>query len=81
MLPALYERGDVGEVFMRPSPASLNGDDQDWLDFVDIRADAKLRGIISGRYNSGLRAQDKFDELREATVGVIEAVDRHWAGQ
>ena len=78
---AAWERLLRDYTALAEGPASLSGDDQEWLDLVEIRADAELRGIISGRYNSGLRAQEKFDEVRQATIGVIEAVDRHWAGQ
>jgi hypothetical protein len=81
LLPALYERGDVGEIFMRQRPVLGSENDPAWLDLFDVRVDSELRGLVSSRYNSGLQAQEKFDELREAAIEVIEAVDQHIAGQ
>ncbi len=77
LLPALYKRGDMGQVLTRPFLTSLNATDPMWSIPVVINVDTEIKGLIAGRYANALDAQAKFEELRKAAVEVIEAIDGH----
>jgi len=76
LLPALYRRGDIGDIFM-VSMSIFNPDDSALEERVQIRVDDELKGIVAGRYAPGRSAQGKFEELRSAAIDVIDAIEPH----
>jgi len=75
LLPALFKRGDIGPVLMAPYITALNRTDPAWGVLVAISIDTEIKGIVASRYDLALAAQNDFDNLRMAAVGVIEAID------
>lgn len=76
LLPALYRRGDIGEMLM--VSLSNQNENNPGLDApVLIRVDDELKGIVAGRYAAGRSAQGKFEVLRSAAVDVINAIEPH----
>lgn len=76
LLPALYSRGDVGDILM--VSISLGNINDPALEIrAQIRVDDELKGIVAGRYAAGRSAQGKFDVLRSAAIDVIDAIEPH----
>lgn len=76
LLPALYRRGDMGEVLMSSLwELSAGAIDQDFA--VQIRVDDELKGIVAGRYAAGRVAQEKFGMVRSAALDVINTIEPH----
>ena len=75
LLPALFKRGDIGPVLMAPYITSLNRTDPMWGVLVAISIDTEIKGFVASRCDLALAAQNDFDDLRMAAVGVIEAID------
>lgn len=76
LLPALYRRGDVGDMLM----VSLHSQDENAPGLetpVLIRVDDELKGIVAGRYAAGRSAQGKFEVLRSAAIAVIDTLEPH----
>ncbi len=74
LLPALYERGDLGATLMAQlGMEDFRGEGADGS--VEIRIDDELKGIVAGRHLDGRAAQNKFEQLGEAALAVIEAID------
>lgn len=76
LLPALFRRGDVGDMLMA-SRNTLNSNDPDLDITVQIRVDDELKGIVAGRYAAGRSAQGKFEVLRSAAINVINVIEPH----
>ena len=76
LLPALYRRGDVGDVLMIPL-RNQNAKDPALDARVRIRIDDELKGIVAGRYAAGHSAQGKFELLRAAALDVLDAIEPH----
>ena len=74
LLPALYRRGDVGDVLM-VSLSHQSASDPALEVRVQIRVDDELKGIVAGRYAAGRSAQGKFEVLRSAALDVIDAIE------
>lgn len=74
LLPALYRRGDVGDVLMASNWASV---DPALEVPVQIRVDDEFKGIVAGRYAAGRSAQSKFEVLRSAAINVVEVIEPH----
>lgn len=77
LMPALYKRGDIGAVLTGPFITKLNNTDPMWRVPVVINVDTEIKGLVAGRYATALDAQHKFEQLRKAAVGAIEAIDAH----
>lgn len=77
LLPALYKRGDIGPVHMRPFITSSNADDPMWRVPVVINIDAEIKGLVAGRYAMALDVQSDLEDLRDAAVEVIEAIEEN----
>ena len=76
LLPALYRRGDVGDMLM-VSTSLRNSVDPALEVPVQIRVDDELKGIVAGRYAAGRSAQGKFELLRSAAIDVVDAIEPH----
>ncbi len=76
LLPALYRRGDVGDMLM-VSTSLRNSVDPALEIPVEIRVDDELKGIVAGRYAAGRSAQGKFELLRSAAIDVVDAIEPH----
>jgi hypothetical protein len=76
LLPALYRRGDVGDILMISMSVAMS-DNADLQVPVQIRVDDELKGIVAGRYAAGRSAQGKFEVLRSAAVDVIGSIEPH----
>jgi hypothetical protein len=74
LLPALYVRGDIGAILVRVDLVR-NNTVSDQSDFVTIRIDEELKGVVAGRYRSAYSAQKSFGRLRSAGENVIAAID------
>ncbi len=84
LLPALYVRGDIGAILVRVDLTRnntvleifpLEAAKSDQSDFVTIRIDEELKGVVAGRYRSAYSAQRSFGRLRSAGENVIAAID------
>lgn len=76
LFPALYRRGDVGDILM-VSRSNQNPNDPALEVRAQIQVDDELKGIVAGRYAAGRSAQSKFEVLRSAAIGVVDAIEPH----
>jgi len=76
LLPALYRRGDIGDILM-VSRSANNSNDPALEVPVQIRVDDELKGIVAGRYAAGRSAQSKFEVLRSAAIKVVDVIEPH----
>jgi hypothetical protein len=76
LLPALYRRGDVGDILML-AWSNHSPNDPGLEIRVQIRVDDELKGIVAGRYAAGRSAQGKFKTLRSAAIEVVDAIEPH----